>query len=99
MDEVEALCGLITVKDILKKENHPNAATDTHGRLLVAAAVGVSSDTLDRAQALIGAHVDALVVDTAHGHSKGVLETVKQLKSKFSDFGFCFSVTLSIIFI
>ena len=56
-----------------------------HGRLLVAAAVGVSSDTLDRAQALVSAHVDALVVDTAHGHSKGVLETVKHLKSKLSD--------------
>ena len=85
VDNAGALCGLITVKDILKKENHPNAATDTHGRLLVAAAVGVSSDTLDRAQALEGAHVDVLVVDTAHGHSKGVLETVKQLKSTLSN--------------
>ena len=85
VDGAGALCGLITVKDILKKENHPNAATDMHGRLLVAAAVGVSSDTLDRAQALVSAHVDALVVDTAHGHSKGVLETVKHLKSKLSD--------------
>ena len=85
VDDAGALCGLITVKDILKKENHPNAATDMHGRLLVAAAVGVSSDTLDRAQALVSAHVDALVVDTAHGHSKGVLETVKHLKSKLSD--------------
>ena len=88
VDDAGALCGLITVKDILKKANHPNAATDMHGRLLVAAAVGVSSDTfdtLDRAQALVGAHVDVLVVDTAHGHSKGVLETVKHLKSKLSD--------------
>ena len=76
------LCGLITVKDILKKENHPNAATDDHGRLLVAAAIGVSSDTLERAEALENSHVDVLFVDTAHGHSKGVLETVKLLKTK-----------------
>jgi len=82
VDNTGSLCGLITVKDILKKENHPNAASDKHGRLLVAAAIGVSSDTLERAQALVDAQVDVLVVDTAHGHSKGVLETVKQLKSK-----------------
>ena len=82
VDDTGSLCGLITVKDILKKENHPNAASDKHGRLLVAAAIGVSSDTLERAQALVDAQVDVLVVDTAHGHSKGVLETVKQLKSK-----------------
>ena len=82
VDDEGSLCGLITVKDILKKENHPNAASDKHGRLLVAAAIGVSSDTLERAQALVDAQVDVLVVDTAHGHSKGVLETVKQLKSK-----------------
>ena len=82
VDDAGALCGLITVKDILKKENHPNAGTDKHGRLLVAAAIGVSSDYMERAQALVSANVDALVVDTAHGHSKGVLETVKNLKSK-----------------
>ena len=82
VDDTGSLCGLITVKDILKKENHPNAASDKHGRLLVAAAIGVSSDILERAQALVDAQVDVLVVDTAHGHSKGVLETVKQLKSK-----------------
>ena len=84
VDDEGALCGLITVKDILKKENHPNAGTDRHGRLLVAAAIGVSSDTMERAQALVHANVDALVVDTAHGHSKGVLETVKNLKSKLN---------------
>ena len=82
VDDTGFLCGLITVKDILKKENHPNAASDKHGRLLVAAASGVSSDSLERAQALVDVQVDVLVVDTAHGHSKGVLETVKQLKSK-----------------
>ena len=84
VDDNGALCGLITVKDILKKENHPNAASDKHGRLLVAAAIGVSSDFMERAQALVNANVDALVIDTAHGHSKGVLETVKLLKSKLN---------------
>ena len=84
MDDNGALCGLITVKDILKKENHPNAASDKHGRLLVAAAIGVSSDSMERAQALVNANVDVLVIDTAHGHSKGVLETVKLLKSKLN---------------
>ena len=84
IDDEGALCGLITVKDILKKENHPNAGTDKHGRLLVAAAIGVSSDTMERAQALVNANVDALVVDTAHGHYKGVLETVKKLKSRLN---------------
>ena len=84
IDGEGTLCGLITVKDILKKENHPNAGTDKHGRLLVAAAIGVSSDTMERAQALVNANVDALVVDTAHGHSKGVLETVKKLKTRLN---------------
>ena len=84
IDDEGTLCGLITVKDILKKENHPNAGTDKHGRLLVAAAIGVSSDTMERAQALVNANVDALVVDTAHGHSKSVLETVKKLKSRLN---------------
>ncbi len=78
-----SLCGLITVKDILKKEDYPNASTDKHGRLLVAAAIGVGEETLDRASALIDANVDALVIDTAHGHSKGVLETVEDIKNKF----------------
>ncbi len=78
-----SLCGLITVKDILKKEDYPNASTDKHGRLLVAAAIGVGEETLDRASALIDANVDALVIDTAHGHSKGVLETVEDVKNKF----------------
>ena len=84
VDDNGALCGLITVKDILKKENHPNAASDKHGRLLVAAAIGVSADSMERAQALVNANVDVLVIDTAHGHSKGVLETVELLKSKLN---------------
>jgi len=79
-----SLCGLITVKDILKKEDYPNASTDKHGRLLVAAAIGVGEETLDRASALIDANVDVLVIDTAHGHSKGVLETVEDIKNKFT---------------
>ncbi len=85
VDKSGSLSGLITVKDILKKENHPNAATDQHGRLLVAAAVGVSDDTIERSQALVNAHVDVLVVDTAHGHSQGVLDIVKKLKSVISN--------------
>ncbi len=84
IDEDGSLCGLITVKDILKKENHPNAASDRHGRLLVAAAVGVSQDTIERAQALCEAQADAIVVDTAHGHSQGVLDTVTALKKELS---------------
>ena len=82
VDDNGFLCGLITVKDILKKEHHPNAATDSHGRLLSAAAIGGSSDSLERAEALQNANVDVLVVDTAHGHSKGVLDMVKSLKTK-----------------
>ncbi|HXY80820.1 MAG TPA: IMP dehydrogenase [Gaiellaceae bacterium] len=74
------LRGLITVKDIQKKIQHPQAAKDERGRLRVAAAVGVGPDALERAQALVGAGADALVVDTAHGHSRGVLETVRKIK-------------------
>ncbi len=77
------LCGLITVKDILKKVDHPNAAVDEHGRLLVGAAVGTGKDTLDRVAALVRCKVDVLVVDTAHGHSEGVLKTVGYIKSKY----------------
>ena len=77
------LTGLITVKDIKKKEQFPNACKDGNGRLRVGAAVGVSADTIERAAALIDADVDILVVDTAHGHSMGVLRTVESLKSKF----------------
>ena len=79
------LTGLITVKDIKKKKQFPSACKDRNGRLRVGAAVGVSSDTIERAAALIEADVDALIVDTAHGHSKGVLNTVRDLKSKFSN--------------
>ncbi len=84
VDEDGVLCGLITVKDILKKENFPNAATDKHGRLLVAAAVGVGEDTIDRVSGLVDSNVDVIVVDTAHGHSQGVLDTVSKIKNQFS---------------
>src|SRR5262249_55118544 len=74
------LRGLITVKDIQKKIEFPDATKDEQGRLRVAAAVGVGPDALERAQALVGAGVDVLVVDTAHGHSRGVIEMVRRIK-------------------
>ena len=80
VDKQGRLRGLITYKDILKQETYPNAAKDEKGRLLVAAAVGVGEDALVRAQALVDAGVDALVIDTAHGHSARVLETLRALK-------------------
>ncbi len=84
VDEGGFLVGLITVKDIKKKREYPNAATDSRGRLLVGAAVGVGADMLARAEALIGAGVDVLVVDTAHGHSTNVLSGVRRLRLAFS---------------
>jgi IMP dehydrogenase len=78
------LKGLITVKDIQKKIQHPRATKDARGRLRVGAAVGVGPDALERADALIAAGADVLVVDTAHGHSAGVLEVVRQIKSRSS---------------
>ena len=78
------LKGLITVKDIQKKIQHPNATKDEQGRLRVGAAVGVGSDALERAEALADADADVLVVDTAHGHSAGVLEVVRRIKSRRS---------------
>jgi len=78
------LRGLITVKDIQKKIQYPQATKDDRGRLRVGAAVGVGPDALERAQALVAAGVDALVVDTAHGHSRGVLEMVRRIKNSVS---------------
>jgi IMP dehydrogenase len=83
VDKNGKLKGLITFKDIQKKKRHPYACKDKHGRLRVGAAVGVTSDTLDRVAALIEAGADVIIIDTAHGHSKGVLEMVKRVKSKF----------------
>jgi len=79
------LKGLITVKDIQKLVKYPNACKDSLGRLRVGAAVGVSKDTLDRAAALVAAHVDVLVIDTAHGHSQGVLDMVATLRDRHQD--------------
>ena len=83
VDRYGHLKGLITVKDIQKRKAFPNAAKDEEGRLLVGAAVGVSSDTMKRAEALIEAGVDVICVDTAHGHSEGVLKTVEKLRKTF----------------
>lgn len=82
VDSEGNLKGLITVKDIQKKRQHPFAAKDEHGRLRAGAAVGVTKDALERTEALLQANVDVIVVDTAHGHSKGVIETVRMLKKK-----------------
>ena len=79
------LVGLITIKDIEKVVEFPNAAKDKHGRLLAAAAVGVTSDTFERAAALLDAGADALVIDTAHGHSAGVLRKIKEIREHFPD--------------
>src|SRR3989454_7745144 len=78
------LKGLITVKDIQKQIKYPNASKDNLGRLRVGAAVGIARDTVDRAAALVAAHVDVLVVDTAHGHSQGVLDMVARLRREHS---------------
>ena len=82
VDDGFNLKGLITVKDIQKKIKYPNATKDTHGRLRVGAAVGVTGDYLERAEELVTARVDAVVVDTAHGHSTRVLEAVRLLREK-----------------
>ncbi|MHC9533565.1 IMP dehydrogenase [Dellaglioa sp. L3N] len=83
VDHAGRLTGLITIKDIEKVVEFPHAAKDEHGRLLVAAAVGVTSDTFERATALLDAGVDALVIDTAHGHSAGVIRKITEIRAKF----------------
>ncbi|MEA2005727.1 MAG: IMP dehydrogenase [Acidobacteriota bacterium] len=83
VDEKYRLKGLITYKDILKRIQYPNASKDNLGQLRVGAAVGVAEETLERAKALIEAKVDVLVVDTAHGHSQRVLDTIEKLKNEF----------------
>ncbi|CAG1021367.1 partial IMP dehydrogenase, partial [Methylococcales bacterium] len=79
VDKNGKIKGLITFKDIIKRKKHPFAAKDSHGRLICGAAVGISADTLDRVAALVNASVDVIVVDTAHGHSQGVINMVKQI--------------------
>ncbi len=85
VDAGGVLKGLITVKDIFKRRAHPDANKDQHGRLRVAAAVGGAPDATERARRLVDAGVDVLVVDSAHGHSEGVLQTVSQLRDAFPD--------------
>lgn len=83
VDSNNILIGLITFKDIIKFRLRPNACKDKHGRLRVAGAVGVTSDTLERVDALVKAGVDAIVIDTAHGHSKGVIDMLKKVKQAY----------------
>ncbi|MEZ4722061.1 MAG: IMP dehydrogenase [Flavobacteriales bacterium] len=85
VDSNNKLVGLITFKDIVKSKIRPNACKDDFGRLRVAAAVGVTADTFDRMDALIAAGVDAIIIDTAHGHSKGVIEILKEAKKKYAE--------------
>ena len=82
VDKTDKLIGLITYKDIIKIKVRPNACKDERGRLRVAAAVGVTADTMERVDALVNAGVDAVIIDTAHGHSKGVMIKLKEVKKK-----------------
>ena len=85
VDKDNKLVGLLTYKDITKAKDKPMACKDAQGRLRVAAGVGVTSDVFDRVEALVNAGVDAIVIDTAHGHSKGVIDTLKEAKKRFSE--------------
>ena len=85
VDENYVLKGLITFKDISKKQKYPNACKDSLGRLRVGAAVSVSEDTIERVEALVNSKVDMIAIDTAHGHSMPVVRTVKQIREKFKD--------------
>jgi IMP dehydrogenase len=83
LDESGSLSGLVTMKDIEKSAEHPDATKDSSGRLIVGAALGTGSDTLERATALNDVGVDVFVIDSAHGHSKNVLDTIKMIKNEF----------------
>ncbi|MFL2029110.1 IMP dehydrogenase [Loigolactobacillus zhaoyuanensis] len=85
VDAAGRLSGLVTIKDIEKAVEFPNAAKDVQGRLLVAAAVGVTSDTFDRAEALLEAGADAIIIDTAHGHSAGVIRKIGEIRARFPE--------------
>ncbi len=85
VDGNNVLKGLITFKDISKVKNYPKACKDAHGRLVVGAAVGVTADTLERVAALVAVGVDVIAIDTAHGHSKGVIDEVRRVKSAFPE--------------
>ncbi len=85
VDKANRLIGLITYRDILQYRNHPLASKDAQGRLLVGAAVGITADVLDRVEALVQAGVDVITLDSAHGHSKGVIESVKKIKKAYKN--------------
>ncbi|MBO1004181.1 IMP dehydrogenase [Pseudogracilibacillus auburnensis] len=85
VDEDNVLRGLITIKDIEKVTEYPHSAKDNQGRLIVGAAVGVTSDTMARIEKLVEAHVDVIVIDTAHGHSIGVINQVREVREKYPD--------------
>jgi len=85
VDNNNLLIGLITFRDIIKVKEHPNSCKDHYGRLRVAAAVGVTNDTIDRVTALVESGVDAIVIDTAHGHTEGVVVKLKEVKAKFPE--------------
>ena len=85
VDGDNKLKGLITIKDIEKSRQYPNSARDTNNRLVVGAAVGITNDMIERVDALVKANVDVITVDTAHGHSKNVINAIKNLKEKYSD--------------
>src|SRR5690606_5433264 len=85
VDKNRKLLGLITFKDIQKLKSHPKACKDQYGRLLTGAALGVTHDTLDRVAALYEAGVDVVTLDTAHGHSKGVIAELKKIKKTYPD--------------
>jgi IMP dehydrogenase len=85
VNDAGILVGLITYKDLMKVEDYPRSCKDTYGRLVVGAAVGVTTDMMERVDALVNVSVDVICIDTAHGHSKGVLDAVRQVKSKYPD--------------
>ena len=85
VDKDNKLVGLITYRDIIKIKERPHACKDNRGRLRVAAAIGISGDSLERADALVEAGVDALVLDTAHGHTKSVVMVLKEIKRRHKD--------------
>ncbi len=85
VDEYNTLVGLITYKDIMKVQDYPNSCKDSFGRLVVGAALGVTGDLMDRVEALVKVQADVVVVDTAHGHSRGVLQAIKRVKEQFPD--------------
>jgi IMP dehydrogenase len=85
VDDHNVLVGLITYKDIMKVQNYPNSCKDLLGRLVVGAAVGVTADVMDRVEALVSVAVDVICVDTAHGHSQGVLNAIRVIKERFPD--------------